>query len=53
MCAVYFGIELLFSVEMALAVPMLLKLKVPEKYPYFSSKDSNNLKLDSLSEYFF
>ena len=28
---VYFGIELIFSLEIALAVPILLKLKVPEK----------------------
>jgi hypothetical protein len=27
----YFGIELLFSIEVALAVPILLKLKVSEK----------------------
>lgn len=27
---VYFGIEVLFSLEIALAVPILLKLKVPE-----------------------
>jgi hypothetical protein len=29
---VYFGIEVLFSLETALAVPILLKLKVPERY---------------------
>ena len=28
---VYFGIEVLFSLETALAIPILLKLKVPEK----------------------
>jgi hypothetical protein len=28
---VYFGIELLFSIELALTVPILLKLKVSEK----------------------
>ena len=29
---VYFGVELLFSIEVALTVPILLKLKVPETY---------------------
>ena len=28
---VYFGIELMFSLEIALTVPTLLKLKVPEQ----------------------
>lgn len=28
----YFGIEVLFSMETALAIPILLKLKVPESY---------------------
>lgn len=31
LAAVYFGIEVLFSLETALAIPILLKLKVPEK----------------------
>jgi hypothetical protein len=31
LCLVYFGIELMFSIEISLTVPMLLKLKVPEK----------------------
>ena len=31
MGTVYFGIEFLFSIEVALAVPILLELKVPEK----------------------
>jgi hypothetical protein len=28
---VYFGIEMIFSIEIALAIPLLLKLKVPEE----------------------
>jgi len=31
MGSVYFGIEMLFSIEMALTVPILLKLRVSEK----------------------
>lgn len=31
LAALYFGIEVLFSLETALAIPILLKLKVPEK----------------------
>ena len=31
MGSVYFGIEMLFSIEMALTVPILLKLKVSER----------------------
>jgi solute carrier family 45 protein 1/2/4 len=40
MGSVYFGIEMLFSIEMALTVPILLKLKVSESiysYVYFVS----------------
>ena len=32
MAMVYFGIELLFSLEIALTIPILAKLKVSEKY---------------------
>jgi hypothetical protein len=34
MGSVYFGIEMLFSIEMALTVPILLKLKVSERYKF-------------------
>jgi hypothetical protein len=32
---VYFGIEMMFSIEIALTVPILLKLKVSEKFEHF------------------
>ncbi|CAF1089091.1 unnamed protein product, partial [Brachionus calyciflorus] len=35
---VYFGIEVLFSLEIALTVPILLKLKVPEEYIFSNLK---------------
>ena len=40
MSMAYFGLELLFSIEVALTVPILLKLQVPESiysYVYFPS----------------